>query len=89
MKKVFLILFLLATLPIRSEVSAKCDCNGNEIITVYQNGQTKRVNRSAQSDPNVFCVPCNLKLNSTLLEHPAVMKMIVPNGINMMTIVIV
>ena len=35
-----------------------CGCEGMEVVTVCQNGQTKRVNCNALSDPSVFCGPC-------------------------------
>lgn len=47
------------------EINAKCDCTGNEVITVCQNGVTKRVNCSALTDHNVFCGPCHQKPNCT------------------------
>ncbi|MEE9373149.1 MAG: T9SS type A sorting domain-containing protein [Saprospiraceae bacterium] len=65
MKKVLLILSLFTFFSIINELSAKCDCIGNEIITVCQNGVTKRINCSAQSSPNVFCGPCSLQPNCT------------------------
>lgn len=48
-----------------SDISAKCDCKGNEVIYVCQNGKTKRVNCSAQTSPNVYCGPCNQKPDCT------------------------
>ena len=61
MKEFFtVILTFLLTFSI-NDLDAKCDCYGNEIITVCQNGKTKRVNCSALSDPNVFCGPCSYK----------------------------
>lgn len=60
-------LFIISTLLLfgAQSASAKCDCNGNEVITVCQNGKTKRVNCNAQSDPNVYCGPCNTKPDCT------------------------
>ena len=59
------ILFILIFSLTGLQLDAKCDCDGNEIIYVCQNGQTKRVNCSALSDPNVFCGPCSKKPNCT------------------------
>ena len=39
-------------------INPDCDCEGMEIITVCQNGQTKRVNCNAISDPQMYCGPC-------------------------------
>ena len=65
MKEFFTLVLTLLLVLSFSDLDAKCDCKGNEIIYVCQNGETKRVNCSALSDPNVFCGPCNQKPNCT------------------------
>ena len=47
-------------------INPDCDCEGMEVITVCQNGQTKRVNCNALSDPQMYCGPCQ--------DSPAVCK---------------